>query len=209
MRNGMSEPLALVFTMEKVGSSTVMNALRSIGRNPERGYARNYFSLRSIIKYEAIITMVRDPISWGVSLFFEQGERELDNFRFDLDYAQLASNWFYEWSTPVFGCNITSKPFSRKKGWEFYNNRVLLIRTEDLTEKLPEAFGEIFGVDPSIVDSEHRAETVETREYGAEYQDFIDNLRLPEELLDKIYLSDFVNHFYYKKEIAEFRKRWS
>ena len=97
----------------------------------------------------------------------------------------------------------------RKSGWQIYGRKALLIRTEDLSEKLPEAFAELFGVDPSEVDSDHRAETAMTRKYGDEYQEFIDNLKLPEELLDEIYNSDFMNHFYYKKEIAAFRKKWS
>jgi len=201
-------PLALVFTMGKVGSSTVMNALNSIGRNPDRGYAGNIHQLAPFDRYEKVITVVRDPAARNASLYFERGGRGMTEFVKLFDHLEPL-NWLTAWGIELFGIDIMSKPFPRRKGWQIYEDWLLLIRTEDLSEKLPEAFAELFGVDPLEVDSEHRAETVMTRKYGDEYQEFINNLKLPADILDEIYNSDFMNHFYYKKEIAEFRKRWS
>lgn len=213
------KPIALVFTMGKVGSSTVMNALRSIGRNPERGYSSNLEYLLPPLDYEKIITMVRDLVARNASVFFERlaankdiSEIYMRDLIFDFvdgfDHLEPL-RWFDEWVRFVLADDVLTEPFSRKNGWHIINDRFLLIRTESLMDKLPEAFAALFGVDPSEVSIEHRAETFTTRKYGEVYREFLDNLKLPKNLLDDIYGSGFMEHFYYKKEITEFRKRWS
>jgi len=221
MRNIMNEPLALVYTMHKVGSSTIMNALRSIGYVPGRGYPENLHDLNPLDQWEKVITMVRDPVARNASYFFENWQRffevlptdfykgMVDQFIKEVDHMAFV-NWFDEWLEPHFGIDVMRKPFSRKKGWQVYNEYLLLIRTENIMDGLQDGFAELFQLpEGTIVSVEHRAETALTRPYAKAYQEFLDNVKIPEYLLDEIYGSKFMEHFYYKKEIAEFRKRWS
>ena len=67
--------VVLVLTMHKAGSSTLMQAVREAGRNPERGYGENINEIHDVDYYEAVITPVRDPVARNISFFFEvQGE---------------------------------------------------------------------------------------------------------------------------------------
>ena len=211
----MNEPLALVYTMHKVGSSTVMNALRSIGYVPGRGYPENLHDLNPLDQWKKVITLVRDPIARNISYFFETHHLPADKrwlaetFLEEADH-QHPLRWFDEWLEPHFGIDVMKPVFSRKKGWQVYNEYLLLIRTENIMDGLQDAFTELFQLpEGTSVSVEHRAETALTRPYAKAYQSFLDNVKIPEYLLEEIYGSKFMEHFYYKKEIAEFRKRWS
>lgn len=208
----MNEPLALVYSMHKVGSSTIMNAIRSIGYIPGRGYPENLHDLNPLDQWEKFITLVRDPIARNISYFFESRQptdkRWLPEVFLKETDHHYPLRWFDEWPLYHFG-DVLDQPFSRKKGWQIYDD-LLLIRTESIMDGLQDAFTELFDLpEGTIVSVEHRAETTLTRPYGRDYQDFLDNVKIPEYLLDEIYGSRFMEHFYYKKEIAEFRKRWS
>lgn len=215
------KPLALVYTMGKVGSSTLMNAVRSVGYNPGRGYPENIESLRPLEQWEKVITAVRDPVARNASYFFEnwpvffdEEPVEYGDYMIDLFLEKVAHvepiYWFNYWLNADFGISVMDQTFSRKKGWQVYDGNLLLIRTESIMKGLQNAFVELFELpEDTTVSVEHRAETALTRPYAKAYQEFVKNLRLPEYLLKTIYDSEFMEHFYYKKEIAEFRKRWS
>lgn len=198
-----------------------MNALRSIDYVPGRGYAENIHDLNPLDQWEKVITMVRDPVARNVSFFFERWRMffdeepiEYNKGMIDLFIEKIAHEapltWFDEYLEPSFGIDVMSRPFSRKKGWQVYNEYLLLIRTENIMDGLQDAFTELFQLpEGTTVSVEHRAETALTRPYAKAYQEFLENVKIPEYLLDEIYGSKFMEHFYYKKEIAEFRKRWA
>jgi len=61
----------LVFSMQKAGSSSVIHALKTAGNEVDRGYEENISQLSPIPSYDAIYTLVRDPIARNISWFFE------------------------------------------------------------------------------------------------------------------------------------------
>ena len=200
--------LALVYTMGKVGSSTVMNAVRSIGWEVGRGYKENIKRIGPLSQYKKVISMVRDPVARNVSMFFELGGRSMDQFINEFPHLEFAS-WFEDWVKPIFKVDVVKQAFSKRKGYQIYDGFYLVIRTENLSNNLDYALGELFDVDPAKIDVDHRAETITTRQYADEYREFIEVLKLPENLIDEIYNSEFVNRFYYAQWIEAFRKRWS
>ena len=62
----------LVYTMEKVGSSTAMRAIQSAGIVAGRGTIYNIHEL-DLSEYDCYVTMVRDPMARNISQFFENG----------------------------------------------------------------------------------------------------------------------------------------
>lgn len=211
-----TDPIALVFTMQKVGSSTMMNALRTIGRNPERGFEGNMHNLKPPDEYEKVLTAVRDPVARNISWFFELHGDEMigkpltvirDHFfsenHIDHEYPV---RWFETVFAPFFGIDaITGRLFARKRGWSIIENRFLIVRAEDMSGVLANAMKKLFGDRPEV---EHRAETEITRQYGGDYIDFVDWVRFDRAYLDRMYNSRYVKHFYTAEEIKGFYRQW-
>jgi len=203
----------LVFSMHKVGSSTVMQAFREVGLNPERGYAENldYLEAYGLENYPVIVTPVRDPIARNISWFFEQfgkdltsntNKRVLDTFVF----SGYPLTWFDYWFKPAFGIDIYEHKFNKTRGWSVINDRFILVQTERMSKVLPDAFESVLGVRPVV---EHRASSVETRPYGQLYKEFLETVKFPEEQVDSMYSSKFVKHFFTKKQVDAWRQRWT
>ncbi len=215
MRNIMDN-LALVFTMHKVGSSTVMEALRQIGRVPERGSVDNLDVITPTSKYEAVITPVRDPIARNISYLFErEGERfQVEGYRNEDIFSEMVSLidyaaplfWFGEVFSPLFGIDVYEHPFIKDNGWKIINHRYLLIQTEQITEMLPGALWSLFGEEPQSL---HRAKTEDTRSYGKLYAEFLDWVSFSDEYLDLMYGHLYVRHFYSEIQIGKMRARWA
>jgi len=212
-----TRPIALVFSMHKVGSSTVMQAFREIGRLPERGYETNLENLQPLSKYEAVVSPVRDPIARNVSYFFElYGEQLKDmtlknifkammsNQEFTMDHAYPV-NWFKKVFEPTFGIDVYKRRFGKKNGWSVLDDRYLLIQVEQMSKKLPSAFYSLFGERPPSI---HRAATEDTRPWGEVYSDFLAWVKFPKEMLDAAYDSEYVKHFYLKEQIEMMRAQW-
>jgi len=207
--------IAMVFSMEKVGSSTVMQAFREIGRNPERGTRNNLDYLHPQENYEAIVTPVRDPIARNISYFFElygndllrwkpSREQVFEHLIGKIDH-DLPLTFFDGVYKPYIGVDIMKQPFPVSKGWKIYNRRLLIIQTGKLSECLPEAFEQIFGVrPPSII----RGRSGDSRAYGELYTHFVEWVKFPADYVSHMLDSDYTRHFYTKAAIEEMRQRW-
>ena len=93
----------------------------------------------------------------------------------------------------------------RKQGYAIFYDRFLLIQTEQMGEKLPQAMKELLGVS---VSGDWRADTVETRSYGERYRDFLNWVTFPDDYLDRMYNTKYVKHFYTPKQIRDMRAQW-
>jgi hypothetical protein len=243
----MTNPV-MIFTMEKVGSTTVMRAIQSAGRPAHRGYRTNIVRLLgltdkkisiiqegekrgrpkdeirdrvdalicgNLVKWK-VITMARDPIARNLSHYWE-GQRAIEEAGGDVpytledflaNYGQWVPEWWFDRVVGnQVGIDVYATPFDRKNGWKIYEDRLLVIRTEDLTEKLAEALAAFLGGSPLDYTVTHRANGRER--HGIEYEEFVAKAKFNEEFLDRMYNTQYANHFYYKREIKKFRKRWS
>lgn len=214
----MSRPIALVFSMHKVGSSCVMQAFRSIGRLPERGYAENLDNyLRPLSKYEKTVTMVRDPIARNISRLFNLHGEALINvlpemialhFVEQFDDHDYPLRWFDTYFKPDF-VDVYSKPFNKKRGWDVYGD-ILVIRTENLDSGLRNGIIQLFDLpEDTRVEVDRRANSTTRKDYGKSYKDFIDYIGFDDAFLNRMYDNQYMQHFYSPKQIEGFRKRWA
>lgn len=210
---------ALVFTMHKVGSSTVMESFRDVHRLPERGYEENieYLKDKGLENYEAVVTPVRDPIARNISYYFDQFGADImtADVRPSMDAILLSFltkidhdyplNWFENVFNPLFGIDAYKNGFAKLRGWSIIQERYLIIQTHRLEELLPDAFMKLFNERGT---SYYRAQTRETRPYGQIYADFLKWVKLPEDYVSRMYESRYVKQFFLKKDVESWRKRW-
>lgn len=190
---------ALIFTMHKVGSSSLMQVYREQGYSVDRGYEENIHTLLPISEYDIVATAVRDPIARNISWFFEQfGVAVLqENLRNEQIYLWLMENidhnypltWFdnvFRLAMQINVYDFVIQPMPRilnknGKALHFYKTNSLEI---------------------------HRAETEATRPYGAIYHRFLEWVKFSPAYIDKMYNSKYARHFFTEEETAEWRNRW-
>jgi len=186
----------LVFTMEKVGSSSVIYNLKQNGHKVDRAYEGNIHDMAFLKDYDAVYTLVRDPVARNLSYYFElYGEhaQEAESFEsiredfLDSIHHQYPLDWFDKVFYPFTYLDVYKYPFP--SSGILFLGKVCILRTDQLQ-------------------MEHRAKTAETRTYGETYQKFLDWVKLPENYLDEMYKSKFVQHFFQSKEIDQLYERW-
>jgi len=107
------------------------------------------------------------------------------------------------------GLDLFERPFLAERGWDIYENdvaRVLIIRQENL-DRLPEALGNLCGIDPATVVVEVR-NVAEAKDYSSHYQSVKKAWRPSERDMAALYSQPHVRYFYAKEEIARFEERW-
>lgn len=186
----------LVFTMQKVGSSSVIYALKD-KYEIDRGYEENILELPPLASYEAIYTLVRDPVARNISWLFEcHGNRILqENMRlehikqlfFDEIDQEYPLTWFDKVFFPVIGLDLYK--------YDFPANGVLLL-------------GKVCVMRTDKMMFDHRADTTISRPYGAIYNNFLEWVKFPEDYLDEMYKSKYTQHFFLPFEIDELYQRW-
>ena len=175
----------------------------------------------------SIVTLVRDPIAREVSNAFQTPELVgLDGRDASRDPAEVVAllrrrlmedgpilymeSWFGQELELATGVNVFDYPFDMQRGWSIIERngiRLLLLRVEDLTSQGPAALGSLLGSDMplGVVDGNVRAATADGEIYGSVRQ----RLRLPADLVERIYGSSFMRHFYSESTLADFARQWS
>ena len=187
-----------IFTMEKVGSSTIMRAVKSAGLDAHKIYPGNVHKFY-IGHFSKIITAVRDPVARNISAKFEFDRLNL--------HDEMPFTWFDDYILHYLDIDVYATPFNRKEGWKIYDDRLLVIRTEDLTDKLAIALSDFLEVPASRFVVGHRGNGKE--KFGLEYEKYLAEAKFDKELLDWHYDTKYAKHFYYVRELKEFRKKWS
>lgn len=211
----MDNKLTLVFSMEKCGSTTCMQAFRETGFTPDRGTRYNLDYLGSVDRYAGVIVPIRSPIARNISYFFEMHGNDLlaalpnmeqiyDLFMERTDHDEPLK-WFDEVFQPFTGIDIYKQKFSRTKGWAIVQKKYLIIQTRKLGTALPEAFEQVFGVRPPEL---HKGSSLETRAYGDLYDRFVKWVRFPAGYVERMLSSKYARFFYAKKVLDEIRERW-
>jgi hypothetical protein len=202
----------LVYTMGKVGSTTVIRALQSAGIAAGRAYPGNIGTL-NLDEYDGFITMVRDPVARNISQFFETQQYVVMNSINPLAAFVDTFNhleplrWFDDHIKPILDINVMRKSFHKTRAWEAYGN-LLVIKTEWLSIALADALTEFCG--PANYTVEHRAIGVEKfgPVLGEKYQQFLETAKFSEDFLNRLYDTKFMKKFYLKSEIESFYARW-
>lgn len=166
-----------------------------------------------------VVSMVREPISRNVSAFFQFIDDYVPEYEkssveglvdvFFREYPHhMPLTWFDEEMSPVFGIDVFEKKFSKDKGYQILGNDkvdLLLIKMEKLNECANEAFGEFLGINNFQIVSSN---TGDRKRYKSIYNKFKMSINFPQTYIDKMYDSNYVQHFYKKEEITSFRRKW-
>jgi hypothetical protein len=164
------------------------------------------------------ITLVRDPISRGISAYFHNKQkREQARFKKDAVLRDEISNfaieisckWFETDFVPYMNFNIFSVPFDIARGFKIYNQdnnkEVLVIRTDRLNDAFSKAVREFSGVElRQLFVTNKRKMTIFSELYNKVKKSYYENGKS----LDMKLNSSLVNHFFLKEEIEKIRNRW-
>jgi len=182
----------------------------------------------SIIKKKKlfVITSIRDPFSRNMSAFFDNFERDVgipfNQSTFGLNelkdkflscntggnYHFWILDWFEDHINNHFGIDVYSKLFP-KNGYCHYTNKnieLLVIKLEIPNEMKEKAIKEVIGLKSFQLNV--KANIGKQKEYAEVYRDFKSKMKFPNDYLEKITKSKFLNHFYSKDEINAMIKRW-
>lgn len=242
----------IAYLPPKVGSTSVVNALMSRYRfsmrhhylrpeitdwvlNTYRGKRRlHYWNFkRQRWVYEHIVvpkrpakylTMVREPISQGISNFFDTLDRitgktesykgysidELVNMFFEQDFREVSwLHWFEDEYMPVLGVNLYEHPFPKDQGYlriEHGPIELLLLKTEVGEEKKSEVITDFVGLARPL--EFDRLNITADKSYGPIYKAFKSQLEIPETLVERVYNDPIVKYFYSDDELDQFRTKW-
>ncbi len=211
----------LVYTMEKVGSSTIKRAVESVGLVVGRAYARNIDSI-DLSEYFAVVAVARDPVARNLSAFLEFRDDYYDEFPTEYSPEMLEKfldefphdepdEWFDAQIVPHFDIDIYAESFPKTKGWKVYDERLLVIKTEALNRALEQALREFLSVDEGVaIDVQHRGMGIKKhRAASPVYAELLKNAKFDADFLDRMYSTRYVKHFYLASEVKKFRNRWT
>ncbi|MGQ0830566.1 MAG: putative capsular polysaccharide synthesis family protein [Microthrixaceae bacterium] len=166
-----------------------------------------------------VVSIVRDPIAQTVSAFFQPAARrgylhdgstvETLTERFGDRLERLPLRWFESHIAACFGIDVYTYPFDPAQRYQIISTpevQLLLLRCEDL-EVAPRALAELLGTDAAI--SIPRVNVRADKDHADLYAAFTSSLRPSPEVLERVYSSRMVRHFYSPEEIARFRDLWS
>ena len=117
--------------------------------------------------------------------------------------------WLQREIAPVLGVDVFAHPFDFDRGYRLIEGprgRVLVLRTEDLDRRLGAALQEFYGLgdSPPIV----RANVRRDQGRRGDYDQVLEQLRLPLALVRGIYEARYARHFYSPEEIGRMQERW-
>ena len=181
---------------------------------------------RKIIKKRKpykIICLFRDPLERNVSAFFDAFELYTGTKTTDYkgDFESLKGlyheklkhdfpiNWFEKQFFEATKINVYSYDFNKEKGYKLIkkdNIELLLINSnvdDKIKEKLISDFCDLkeFKLKNSNVSSK--------KEYATYYKNFKHTIRFSKEYLNKLYDSNYAQHFFSEKHIKNQIEKWS
>lgn len=181
--------------------------------------------LKKIKRDVKIITLVRDPIARNISMFFQdlhlllndeftgnaRTEYQTGNFFEYFFHKKINHFYFNEWFDKellkALDINIYNYSFDKEAGYKIIkkdNISILIIKVEKLNQ-LENEIKKFTGYsDFELV----RTNSANRKWYSEIYKNFKNNVKFDENLINKIYTTKFVKHFYSENEIKKFKNRW-
>ncbi len=179
-------------------------------------------------KQVKIVSLVREPIAWFISVLFEPPyfEKEILNVDNSIDSTlannyiikrlqdknsfHYLSNWFDREIKQVFNIDVFEEPFTKELGYKFYRNKnveLLVIRLEDLDRIGASSIATFLDLS-----NEFKLEKDNVRmdkKDAKVYLNLIESLTIDKGLCKDFYTIPFANHFYTSEQINMFIKKWS
>lgn len=187
----------------------------------------NYQSLQAyhhIVKprrYAKYITLVREPIARNISAFFQHKDRL---YHFDVNDPGSISKatgqflneyphdhiltWFDVEYKQMLDIDIYQYPFDKEKGYmrlDFDHASIIIMRI-DLADDIKESvIADFLNLpDYHIV----RANVGTQKSSGTEYKRFTAHVTLPQDYIDRMTNSKYIQHFFSDTEIQNIKAKW-
>jgi hypothetical protein len=182
-----------------------------------------------------IITATRDPIGREISVFFQNltapefpygvSSRNkalqlgvnglIPLFKHMLDSGGAdTTDWFDIHFRPSTGINIYDHNFDSEKGWqilEVENYRILIVRFEDINKNYLDAVNTFvaprFGKEPRY-ENMRPFNVSKDKWYSELMKEFKSTITFKKEILDSVFKSKYVKHFYTEKEIEKMKSKY-
>lgn len=178
----------------------------------------DYFLIKKRIK---VITFYRDPLQRNISSFFQNlkfyfsGE-ELESLTFEKVRDKFNSiekihstpnNWFEVEFKRKLKIDIFDHPFDRDAGYSVFSKKNIdvFICTTEKINTLKLEFGVFLGVENFELIQKNVGDN---KWYKELYNEFKKRYTPPLELLDELYNSKTIKHFYTDKKRIELRSKW-
>jgi hypothetical protein len=179
--------------------------------------ARNLSTFFQQVKAEPLASAGTPPTEWRLSSSFfdfdlvlrDNDTRALSELFFERGWHDFPPLWVDREIEGVLGIDVYATGFPRNQGYDIYHSQkadLLLIRLEDLNHCAARAFKEFLDLDQFSVVS---ANVGEQKGYASFYRALKSSIVFPKSYLDRIYSSQFAQHFYNEAERQEFKARWS
>jgi len=180
-----------------------------------------------------VITLVRDPVARNVSSFAHDFSSYFGSNMQDHSLQKLGNkfwvwdrhfdgiNWFDKEFKNVLGVDIYDCPFDKEAGFSIYRSRdskikynqgltqknfeILIMKIELRNEIREDIIKEFLNITEF---SQKYYNVASDRSYKGNYQEFVQWVKFPQSYLNEQYNSKFTQHFYTKREIANFERRW-
>ncbi len=187
-------------------------------------YALALFAKRKIIdkfKPVSIITAIREPVSRNISDFFQDFKaynagmdfNEIsvdDSIQNFINYYphHLPNSWFQNEFSNILNIKLDDIHFDTEKKYARFdkdNLRLLILRIDlenVIKDKILEDFLGKQEIKMGVKNAQHQ------KAYHSYYSEFLEKIKLPQNLVDEIFSHEYVQIFYTKKEIDKFRTRW-
>lgn len=161
-----------------------------------------------------IITIVRDPAAQLISDIFQHRSQyqiqqlkqiSLGMHQLDFDYP---ANWFSQELIPFSGIDVLNEAFDTEKAYQIYRKgtiALLVLRLENIAQVFTAAMQELTGIGGWALMHENRADN---KDYAEEYRNFKSTVILDAEVVDYLYNTRYVKHFYSVFEIDAFKNAW-
>ena len=220
----------IVFTMGKVGSTAMSEAIKSAGSvcfdihsldedaiGCSSRWHKQAFALNDAAKHGGLwITAVRDPVARNLSAFFEN----FSIFMPERDYSpEEALNRFletYPHHIPItwmdnevkrfLNIDVYASAFDTGLGFKFYDERLLLLRADmddaAKSDLLSLAIGR--GV---RIERHNSGSQKATGELYAQVKDLARG-QMPVSYLDKMYDTKYAQHFWSPEQLQKLRDEW-
>ena len=170
-----------------------------------------------------IITLVREPVTNNISMFFETCAEFADRGRCLSDYSieELVELFLdrYIHSRPLIwldvelkttlGIDVYSVPFPIEKGYTTIGDgpfELLILKCELSDSEKETALAKFIGIDDLRL---VRSNVTKSKSYGRQYEAFSQRVRFPKSYLDYVYGSKYATFFYSDAEREKLRAHWS
>lgn len=165
-----------------------------------------------------VITLTREPVIRSISNLFQNWQHlydniedvsseELKNHIESIDY-EYALNWFDDEFFRYLNIDIYQLPFDTNKGYEIYeldNVDICCIKLEKLNEVGSKVLKDFLEMDLNLFTSNKSSDKGSKDKYGY----LKENVKIDKDILNQLYDSKYMQHFYSEEEIAKFKMKWS